>query len=281
MDRRLTKVQVLHPRFRERPMVVAGMATMPTRSATFPQALASILPQVDRLFLFCDRFDEFPDVRHPRVVPLRSQEYGDLGAAGKFLGLTMTPPGAVYLGTDDDIAYPPDYAATMIGHLRRLPRPGVVGVHGHRMMPNFASFVDGVVIYHRSLGMKHPAPVHLLGGDTVAFDTGLLRFDPRGWPNRNMDDLHLALECARRGIRRWVVPRADGWVRSLEQNQPDSIWRAVKENHVIQTRLVRELVAVDEQWGGLGPLPGLEPRTEPPDPPDPPDPSAPAVTPPH
>jgi hypothetical protein len=66
-------------------MVVAGMATMPSRSATFPRALASILPQVDRRFLFCDRFDEFPDVRHPRMVPLRSQEHGDLGGGGKFL----------------------------------------------------------------------------------------------------------------------------------------------------------------------------------------------------
>ncbi|MEA2902005.1 MAG: hypothetical protein QOH36_1892 [Actinomycetota bacterium] len=252
--RRLTNLQVVDSRFVERPMVVAGMATMPSRSATFRQAILSILPQVDRLFLFCDRFDEFPDVRHPRVVPLRSQEYGDLGCAGKFLGLTMTAPGAVYLGIDDDIEYPPDYAATMVGHVRGLQAPGVVGVHGMRMKPDFSSYIDGVVGYHRSLRLPRPAAVHLLGSDTVAFDTGLLRFDPRAWPHRNMVDLHLALECARRGIRRWAVPREDEWVRSLDQDQPDSIWRAVNQNHQIQTRLARELVAVDDQWGGLDPL---------------------------
>jgi hypothetical protein len=168
----------------------------------------------------------------------------------------MTPPGAVYLGIDDDIVYPPDYAETMVRHVRGLNGPGVVGVHGMRLMPDFASYVEGVLVYHRTLRVRRPAAVHLLGSDTVAFDTGVLRFDPRGWPHRNMVDLHLALECARRGIRRWVVPREDGWVGGLGQDLPDSVWRAVKDNHEIQTRLARELAAVDEQWGGLGPRPG-------------------------
>ena len=40
---------------------VAGMATMPSRAATAPRAIESVLPQVDRLWLFVDRFDAMPE----------------------------------------------------------------------------------------------------------------------------------------------------------------------------------------------------------------------------
>ena len=51
--------------------VVAGMATMPSRAATFPLAFASLIRQVDRLYLYLDGHAECPAPARgdPRVVP--------------------------------------------------------------------------------------------------------------------------------------------------------------------------------------------------------------------
>ncbi len=70
--------------------LVAGMATMPSRAETAPRAIASVLSQVDRLWLFLDRFDDTPAfARDPRIQVVRSQELGDLRANGKFAALFL------------------------------------------------------------------------------------------------------------------------------------------------------------------------------------------------
>lgn len=229
------------------------MATMPSRSGTFRRALTSILPQVDRLFLFFDRFERFPDVHHHKIIPLRSQEFGDLGAAGKFLGMSMTAPGAIYLGFDDDVFYPPDYAQTLVKHLQDLKGGGVVGLHCAWFKDTFNSYRHDRFTLHRAQSAEERLQVHMLGSDTFGCDTGVLRFDPRSWAHRNMVDLQLALECARRGLPRYTLPRARRWVRVLEENQPDSIWAGVQKNDQIQTELARELIRTDRAWGAYAP----------------------------
>lgn len=234
-------------------MIVGGMATMPSREVSFRRALASILPQVDRLFLFFDRFHVFPNVHHRKIVPLRSQEFGDLGCAGKFLGMLMSAPNVIYLGFDDDILYPPNYAQVMADHIQSLPEPGVVGLHGAWFKDSFKSYRRDRFTVHRSQSHDRMTPAHMLGSDTFGCNTGVLRFDPRSWPHRNMVDLHLALECARRGLPRFVAPRPFQWVTGMEENQPDSIWSGVKKNDEIQTVIAQDLIRVDQAWGVYAP----------------------------
>src|SRR5262245_24698174 len=89
---------------------VGGMATMPPRSGTAPRAIASILPQVSRLWLFLDRFDAVPSYAlDSRIGVLRSQDCGDLRANGKLLGLVQESSPCTFFSLDDDIEYPIDY----------------------------------------------------------------------------------------------------------------------------------------------------------------------------
>ena len=75
----------------EKRLIVAGMATMPSRAATFPLALRSILPQVDRLYLYLDGHFEVPEVARgdPRIVSILSRDVPDLRGNGKFLALSL------------------------------------------------------------------------------------------------------------------------------------------------------------------------------------------------
>jgi Ca2+-binding RTX toxin-like protein len=52
--------------------VVAGIATSPSRAASFPTAFRSIVRQVDRLYLYLDGHSEVPEPARndPRVVPI-------------------------------------------------------------------------------------------------------------------------------------------------------------------------------------------------------------------
>lgn len=224
--------------------LVAGMATMPSRRETAPRALASILPQVDRLWLFLDRFAEVPAyAEHERIRILRSQDLGDLRANGKFAALLFEDEPAVFVGVDDDIAYPRDYCATLARALAR--RPGsVVGVHAAVLPPSPASYAADLEVLHRRSGQARLAGVDLLGSDSLAFRTDTLRFDVREWADVNMVDLSFALEARRRGVPLVMLPRPAHWLHALDENQDDSIWMGVLRDDSRQTELARELVAL-------------------------------------
>ena len=233
---------------KSRPMIVAGMATMPSRHATLHQALGSILPQVDRLFLFLDGFGEAAVVRHPRIVPLRSEAFGDLGAGGKLLGLTLCNPGDLYLTLDDDIRYPPDFVAQMRSHLEVTKGKAAFGVHGSVLKPALRSYLLDRQVARRSDGRPLPSRVDVLGTDAVLFSTACLAFDVREWEHRNMVDLQFAVECAQRGINRFTVARPAGWLEELEVDQPDSIARALNADDSVQTRLAQDYL---RRFGGI------------------------------
>jgi hypothetical protein len=68
--------------------LVAGMATMPTRSHTAPLAIKSLGGQFDKFYLIVNGFQEVPDWTDiPGVTPVLPKDNRDYGAAGKLLGL--------------------------------------------------------------------------------------------------------------------------------------------------------------------------------------------------
>lgn len=222
--------------------VYAGMATMPSRAHTFPIALKSILPQVDKLFLFLDAFtDQIPE--HPKIVQFRSQVHGDLKANGKLLGLTKVAPGAIYVTVDDDILYPGDFVSRMRHHLDRLGPRTAAGVHGCVLdRENFRSYLNDRSIYVRGGALSTYREVDVVGTCAVAFRKDEIDFDVRNWTITNMVDLHFALECETRGIARHLVPRREGWLGTLEVSQQDSIFAQLKKDDSRQTALARKLL---------------------------------------
>ncbi len=220
------------------------MATMPSRSATAPHAIASILRQVDRLWLFLDRFEDVPPyAAHERIRLVRSQDAGDLRADGKFVLFTLGEESCTFFGVDDDVEYPPDYCARLAAELDRFGDV-VMGVHAGLLRTPVSSYRDDLKVLHRRSGQARPEGVDLLGSDSLAFRTSTLRFDVRDWPDVNMVDLSFALEARRGRIPLVMISRAAHWLHALDENQADSIWAGVLREDSRQTELARELMAL-------------------------------------
>lgn len=221
------------------------MATMPSRSDAAPRALASILPHVDHLWLFLDRFDSVPSyAEDDRIRVLRSQDWGDLRANGKLLGVTFEHEPCTFFSLDDDVEYPPDYCTTLESHLDRYGGMVAVGVHAAVLRTPVTSYVRDISVTHRRAALPRPREVDLLGTDSVAFRSEQLTFDVRSWEYVNLVDLCFAVEARSRSMPLVAVPRAKGWIRPIAEGQPDSIWTGVQLDDTLQTGLARELVAM-------------------------------------
>ncbi len=229
---------------------------MPSRADTAPQALASILPQVSRLWLFLDRFDSVPPyAEHDRISVLRSQDVGDLRANGKLAGAAMETAECTFYAVDDDVEYPPDYCAVLESHLGRLAGRAAVGVHAAILSAPVTSYVRDMTVMHRRAALERSVEVDLLGTDSVAFRTSTLRVDVREWPNVNMVDLSFALCARERSVPLVAVPREKGWISPIAERQADSIWLGVKRDDSVQTTLAQQLLTL--------PRPTLERSSEP------------------
>jgi hypothetical protein len=221
------------------------MATMPSRAATAPAALESVLTQVDQLWLFLDRFDAVPSYADDeRIRVLRSQDVGDLRANGKLVGVALEHEPCTFFSVDDDILYPDDYCATLEDHLERYRGKAAVGVHAAVLRSPMASYGRDTKVLHRRSDQARSEGVDLLGSDSLAFRTTTLRFDVREWNDVNMVDLAFARVAREQSIPLVKIPRAAQWVSALDEDQDDSIWMGVLADDARQTMLAQELMAL-------------------------------------
>ncbi len=223
--------------------IVGGMATMPSRADTFPAALRSVIDQVDRLYLYLDGHDAIPEAAKddPRVIPVFSRDVPGLHGNGKFLGLTMETGRCLYLGIDDDIAYPSTYVRRMSKALAAYRGSAIVGYHGSLLLEPFTSYAKSRETLWFAGALAEARPVDVLGTGTVMFDTGILRFDMRTWPHVNMLDLYFALEAARANLALICLPRRSRYLRPLEEQQSDSIYARLLRDDSVETALAIEL----------------------------------------
>jgi hypothetical protein len=225
--------------------VVAGMATMPSRAVTFRTALASVMPQVDCLYLYLDGHTDVPDAAKgdPRIVPILSRDIPDLHGRGKFLPLEIETGAFFYVGVDDDIRYPADYVASLRSGLRGHQERAVVGYHGTILTRPFVRYTRDRTVFHFAEKLVEQRVVDILGDGTAMFFTGALPFNFRSWRYVNMSSLHLAIEASRAKIPRICLQRGDGFLVALQENQPDSCFADLSRNDDRQTLLARELLA--------------------------------------
>jgi hypothetical protein len=229
------------------------MATMPSRAHTLGLALSSILPQLDRLYVYLDGHDEIPaSLRaEEKIVPVLSAAMPGLRAAGKFIALTLEPSNFIFVGCDDDIAYPASYVTHSLRGLQRNREPAVVGIHGASLRAGLTSYRSGRTVFHFSDKLRKPAVVDVLGTGTVVFSTAQLRFDVGGWTNFRAADLCLAMEAARAGISLICLPRRRAYLRALDGCQPDSCYAALCQDDSAETTMALRLLTWKQNPGAF------------------------------
>lgn len=219
------------------------MATMPSRAASFAQALPRILPQVERLYLFLDGHREVPAcAADPKVVPLFAADFVELHASGKFLGAALHRGDHLYATFDDDILYPPGHVARLAAALARRDGRAVVGIHATLFQPPYASYARDRRNIHFNSRLWFERIVDQVGTGTSALVPALLPVDPRAWGVSNMCDLMIALAAARAGFPCVAVRRTAPVLSAIERLQPGSIWEATRRDDSRHRPFLAELM---------------------------------------
>ncbi|RZD47301.1 MAG: hypothetical protein CXT66_06950, partial [Methanobacteriota archaeon] len=111
--------------------VTVSMASFPPRRERMVRVVKRILPQIDRLNIYLNDYEEVPPelINEKITVVLGKDADGDLRDNGKFYFLDEVEPG-FHFTIDDDIEYPRDYIQKMILKIEQYGRHALVGIHG-------------------------------------------------------------------------------------------------------------------------------------------------------
>ncbi|MEO7617424.1 MAG: hypothetical protein ABIS59_01130 [Candidatus Saccharibacteria bacterium] len=225
-------------------MIVAAMATMPSRIEFLEQVVGRIRPQVDVLRIYLNNFDAIPAFLQPGEGILSEDAVGDLGDAGKFYWIAGSKnlDWDHYLTIDDDIGYPEDYVSTLVRECELRDGKAILGVHGSRFSPVIHDFVTSRSIrfrFHEELLTAQS--VHILGTGTTFFHRGTLNLSLFDFRLRNAGDVQLAIIAQNMNVPLVAIPRPENWLVELRPwTAPGfSIWKETKAttHTLIQTHL--------------------------------------------
>jgi hypothetical protein len=243
------RASALAVRVRHEP-VLASLASVAGREDSLQQVVERLLPQVDVLRVYLNRYAEVPGfLRRARVEVCRSQEHGDRGDAGKFFWADDHSPG-YRLTCDDDLVYPEDYVVRMLAAVERYDRRTVIGLHGVLLKQPLRGYYvpedRGVLRF--PVEQAADRCVHVLGTGTVAYHTSGIRLRRRDFQARNMADVWLAAQAQVQRVPLVAIARPRGWVRQSEheQTERDSIYRhsagrdgSIADTGSLQTQVLR------------------------------------------
>ncbi|MFZ7096829.1 glycosyltransferase family 2 protein [Luteimonas dalianensis] len=196
--------------------VVCGLASIPSRVKALRVAVASLLHQVDHLFVYLNGFDSVPGfLVADGITVFRSGDYGDYRDNSKYFGLRCLDEEVYFFSVDDDIEYPRNYVSALVAAIERYDRQAMVGVHGVVYGAGSRLFLDRAVL-HFGEALDTDLPVSALGTGTTAFHTSTLRFDSLEFVEVGMADLVLSRVAAEQGVPAISVARPAQWLRGLD-----------------------------------------------------------------
>lgn len=215
--------------------------------------LPRLLPQLDRLYIFFDKYPAVPPefAGHPKIVALHPSRDGNLLSCGKFLAIRAHGEPCLFFGFDDDILYPADYVEMLTRALRRHHFHAAVGFHATIFRPPHDSYRRDRVIFHFAQPINIDCSVDELGTGTIAFATPTLRIDPTEWSERNMGDLMVAIAAEEQGVPKLAVRRPRNYLRPIAETQSDSLYRRLIDDDSRETAVMaRALRDHPQAWQG-------------------------------
>lgn len=225
--------------------IVAGIASIPSRTDSLRITLESIWDQVDFVELVLNGYDSVPDwLISPRIGIARSQEIGDQADNAKFYGL-LKYDDCVYLSLDDDILYPPDYAIRMFASLKRYDWRAAVGVHASLLPTRPAGLLDRTVCCFWN-ALICDLPCSYVGTGTLGIRRSMLPEMPLSiFPQKGMSDLFVASWLKQQGCPVVGTARTSGWLQKISTPTSVSLWQLAQNDHQAQDNVIRD----SAPWG--------------------------------
>ncbi|MDC0340993.1 hypothetical protein OAM96_03440 [Candidatus Poseidoniaceae archaeon] len=219
-------MKLLRKLFPRKDVITASMAAVPWREDILEQVVESLLPQVDRLNIYLNEWNQIPEfLNHSKINAVMSQkEIGDLGARGKFYWCQNIR--GYHLTVDDDILYPPDYVEQILFNLGRYPN-AVVSYHG--------SILNYPVFKKRNNKLTHfvrdspkDMKVTLIGTGVLAYDANKLAISFSKFKSNNWADGWFSLQVRNANFRCITIRHKKDWLKPLPTEGPD-IWSMNRE----------------------------------------------------
>lgn len=229
-------------------MIIAGMATQPSRTRTSRAVVKNILEHVDLLVVHLDGFSAVPRwLRVSKVLVNLHRKKSQYGAAGKFDCLQHCLPGDTVLIVDDDVSVNPEAIDTLLIGLSRQPKGTVVGFHGSTLKDRISSYVLDRNTVHMSEELQSDLRVDVLATCLIAWRFEEFAPKPKTWPLYNMVDLQFALDAKSAGIDLVLLSRPRDTALFQSENQKGSIYSKLLVDDREQTELARKLRGITRE----------------------------------
>lgn len=186
--------------------ITATLATIPGREAALAKAVESLLPQCSRVNVVCN----YADNPIPSGLVLMAAQWSNLfislsdnswGDAAKFAFSSVTE--GYQLFCDDDLLYPPWYAAHMVAKVEQYNRKAAISLHGSIIAGHVGSYYQ----HRQQVGaclfpLAQDVRINVPGTGCLALHSSLLRvpLDSEIFPTGNMADIHFAVLCQQKRI---------------------------------------------------------------------------------
>lgn len=207
-------------------MIYGAMATYPARFGKLGEVIASILPQLDKLYVYINESDEVPEcLLHDKIIPLLGKDHdGNLSATGKVYPLKYIKDGYCFT-LDDDFILPSDYVLKMKNAIDTFDKKAIMTVHGSIFAPNADWYFERSVVYEVKQALDHFRFVNLPGSATLAFHTSTLDIQYSDFPKTPMVDLQFAIQALEQQVPILAIPREEDWLSFLNYS---GLWEVNK-----------------------------------------------------
>ena len=183
--------------------IVAGMATIPSRSKNLHKVINSIIDQIDHLYVHLnyDVDNEIPQVLYnSKITITHSKDDGDLGASGKFFGILKHMKSVYTITIDDDIIYPENYVTTMVTTSNKYNDMAIITFHGGILPKHVKSYKDERNLIHFNDTNTKDTFANLPGTGVSLYPPGLLNLHLYDFKRPNAADLFLAIVAQKQRI---------------------------------------------------------------------------------
>lgn len=210
--------------------VLASMASIPSRRDMLRDCVDSLLVQCDRVRVF---LNEYPDVpaflKHPRVEVRRSQDWDDRGDAGKFFWIDRDEgTGGYRLIVDDDLVFPPDFAATMTAKVAAMADKAIYAAHAVLLRQPVVAYYEKssrATTFHFGHRLQTDRGVHVGATNAMCFHADAVRMRWSDFKYCNSADIWLSLHAQEKGLPVLTPARPRDWIReNTHANPADTIY---------------------------------------------------------
>ncbi|WMT91983.1 glycosyltransferase family A protein [Pelagibacterium sp. H642] len=225
---------------------VGHVATYPGRKEYLPVMLESVVSQFDDIVVVLNQYSDKQRRKLPKYSNVRYViPDNDLKDTGKFLEPRRSDEYVFTL--DDDLKFPPDYAATLIDCYESLPTERVVvGLHGVVYSDLFEGTASSRFVAKFDRRLAKPILVNQLGTGCAMTRGDLLAPMEYMASSQRFVDVRFARYCHENGIGMVCVARPDQWIGDLQPEE--SIFESYTRVH--HGEQLGEILA----FGGFGKL---------------------------